>query len=108
MPRFVTLGYGDEADYRRTPQPALDAAHANDAALKGEGALLGRAGAPVQVRNPDGSGTRTEPGPFLTSALPLAGFGVIEAADLEAAIEMVARSPCAVAHGVVEVWPLEE
>ena len=108
MPRFVTLGYGDEAGYKQTPQQVLDAAHANDVALQRDGALLGRAGVPVQVRNPDGAGTRTEAGPFLSSPLPLAGFGIIEADDMKAAIEMVARSPCAVAHGVVEVWPLEE
>ncbi|HWU14790.1 MAG TPA: YciI family protein, partial [Caulobacter sp.] len=46
-------------------------------------------------------------GPFLSADLPLAGFALIEAADLEAAIEIAARSPCAVAQGVVEVWPLD-
>jgi hypothetical protein len=24
------------------------------------------------------------------------------------AVEIVSRTPCAVAHGVVEVWPLEQ
>ena len=33
---------------------------------------------------------------------------LIEANDLAQAIEMMSRPPCAVAHGVVEVWPLEE
>lgn len=40
--------------------------------------------------------------------MPLAGFAVIEAADLAEAIGMVSKTPCAVTHGVVEVWPLEE
>ena len=30
------------------------------------------------------------------------------APDLAGAIEMVSRTPCAVARGVVEVWPLEQ
>ena len=47
-------------------------------------------------------------GPFMSSALPVAGFAIIEAATLAEAIEMVSRTPCAVAHGVVEVWPLQE
>ena len=34
-------------------------------------------------------------------------FAVIEAIDLAEAIEKVSRVPCAVAHGVVEVWPLK-
>ena len=37
---------------------------------------------------------------------PVAGFAVIEAATLDEAVEIVSRTPCAVAHGVVEVWPL--
>jgi hypothetical protein len=42
----------------------------------------------------------------LGQALPIAGFAVLEAEDLDAAIERVSQTPCAVAPGVVEVWPL--
>jgi hypothetical protein len=69
---------------------------------------MGIAGPPVQVRNPEGGGMETREGPFLSSALPIAGFAIIEAADLAEAIEKVSGVPCAVAHGVVEVWPLKE
>jgi hypothetical protein len=108
MPKFITIGYGDQAGYDRTPRPIRDAAHAQDARLRTEGALIGIAGRPVQVRNPNAAHLETVEGPFLSSALPIAGFAVIEAVDLAAAIEKVSRVPCAVAHGVVEVWPLEE
>lgn len=106
MPKFVTIGYGDRAGYDRTPQPVRDAAHAQDAKLVSEGALVGIAGTPVQVRNPDAAGVETRDGPFMSSDLPIAGFAIIEAASLEEAIEKVSQVPCAVAHGVVEVWPL--
>jgi hypothetical protein len=43
----------------------------------------------------------------MTSSLRVAGFAIIEAANMVEAIDMVSRTPCAVAHGVVEVWPLE-
>jgi hypothetical protein len=66
------------------------------------------AGAPTQVRNPDTAKIETTTGPFMTSALPVAGLAIIEAANLEEAIELVSQSPCAVAHGVVEVWPLAQ
>ena len=46
-------------------------------------------------------------GPFMRADLPIAGFALIEAANVEDAIEQVAKTPCAVAHGVVEIWPLE-
>ncbi len=107
MPKFVTIGYGDQAGYDRTPRSIRDAAHEHDAKLRSEGALMGIAGTPVQVRNPEAGHLETVAGSFMSSALPIAGFAVIEAADLAEAIEKVSHAPCAVAHGVVEVWPLE-
>ena len=68
---------------------------------------MGIAGDPVQVRNPEAAGVRTTLGPFLTWVLPVAGFSIIEADTIEEAVDMVRHSPCAVAHGVIEVWPLE-
>ena len=107
MAKFVTIGYGDRKGYDRTNPAVPDAAHAHDARLAERGGEMGRAGTPVQVRNHDGAGIETETGPFLQSALPVAGFGVIEAATLEEAVTLAAQTPCAVAQGVVEVWPLE-
>lgn len=46
-------------------------------------------------------------GDAVAAALPIAGFTVIEAADLAEAVRLVSQTPCAVAHGVVEVWPLK-
>ncbi len=40
------------------------------------------------------------------SPLPLAGFGVIEAADLDEAVRLVAGTPCARALGAVEIRPI--
>ena len=108
MARFVTIGYGDEAGYDRTAQEVKDRAHGVDEAMREAGAVSGIAGKPVQVRNHGDAGTTTEDGSFMTSGLPVAGFGLIEAADLDEAIAMVAGTPCAVAYGVVEVWPLDE
>ncbi len=107
MAKFITIGYGDPAGYDRTPQVVRDAAHAQDAKLVSEGALIGIAGTPVQVRNPEAAGVEIQGGQFMSSDLPIAGFAVIEAASLEEAIEKVSQVPCAVAHGVVEIWPLK-
>jgi hypothetical protein len=105
--RFVTIGYGDRAGYDRTDPSVRDAAHQHDQRLLAEGALMGIAGQPVQVRNHDAAGVDTSEGQFLRSDLPIAGFAVIEAATLEDAVSLVSETPCAVAHGVVEVWPLQ-
>jgi hypothetical protein len=108
MAMFVTIGYGDREGYDRTDPGVRDAAHAHDTRLRGGGAVMGIAGAPVQVRNHDGAGIDTEDGPFLRSSLPVAGFALLEAANLSEAVVIVSQTPCAVAHGVVEVWPLEQ
>ena len=106
MPTFLTIGYGDQAGYERTDPAAREQAHETDAELAAAGAPAGMAGTPVQVRNHDAAGTTTTPGPFMRSELPVAGFALIEAADLDEAVAFAARTPCAVNQGVVEVWPL--
>lgn len=108
MAKFITIGYGDREGYDRTDPAVRDAAHEHDARLRNDGAMIGVAGAPVQVRNHDAAGVRTETGPFLQSSLPVAGFALIEADSLDQAVAIVSHTPCAVAHGVVEVWPLEQ
>ncbi|MBX9458523.1 MAG: transcription initiation protein [Rhizobium sp.] len=108
MPRFITIGYGDQAGYDRTPDAAKKAAHDHDAALVRRGVVMGIAGTPVQVRNPDGGGVETRTGAYLTAGLPIAGFSLMEARDMDEAIALAAQSPCAIAHGVIEVWPLAE
>lgn len=106
MPTFITVGYGDQDGYDRTDASVRDDAHAHDDRLCENGARMGVAGTPVQVRNHNAAGTETTQGPFMRSSLPVAGFSMIDAANLEEAVRMAAGTPCAVAHGVVEVWPI--
>lgn len=108
MAKFVTIGYGDRKGYDSTEASIRNAAHAHDARLREAGVLMGVAGNPVQVRNPDAAKIETKATPFMTSSLPVAGFAVIEAENLAEAVTIVSKTPCAVARGVVEVWPLEE
>lgn len=108
MPKFIAIGYGNREGYDRTSTTVRDAAHAHDKVLQERGALMGIAGAPQQVRNHEAVHLQTESGPYMTSQLPVAGFSVIEAPTIAEAIEMVSLTPCAVAYGVVEVWPLEQ
>ncbi len=108
MPKFITIGYGDREGYDRTDVAVREAAHAEDARLRETGTLMGVAGTPVQVRNTDAKRLETKSGPFMSCSLPVAGFAVIEAASLSDAVKLVAQTPCAVAHGVVEVWPLDQ
>jgi hypothetical protein len=108
MPKFITIGYGDREGYDRTPKTVRDAAHAHDEVLRKSGTLMGIAGRPVQVRNHEAAQVQTAEGPYMASQLPVAGFAVIEAPSMAEAIKMVSQTPCAVAYGVVEVWPFGE
>lgn len=108
MPTFITIGYGDQAGYHRTNPTVRDRAHAHDEQLAKDGARIGLAGQSVMVRNPEGRDVQREYGTFMSSELPVAGFMLIEADNLDHAIALVADTPCAVAYGVVEVWPLKD
>ena len=108
MAKFIAIGYGDRQGYDRTAKAVRDAAHAHDKILQNAGVLMGIAGSPVQVRNHEGAGVERQNGPFMASSLPVAGFAIVEASNLSEAVELVSKTPCAVAHGVVEVWPLQK
>jgi hypothetical protein len=62
MPKYVTIGYGDQAGYEKTPEALRSAAHAQDKKLQDEGAVMGIAGTPLQVRNTCGAEVKTETG----------------------------------------------
>lgn len=108
MPTFITIGYGNQAGYDKTDPTVRDRAHAHDKQLAKDGARIWRAGPSVQVRNPEGRDVQREYGTFMSSELPVAGFMLTEANNLDHAIDLVADTPCAVAYGVVEVWQLKD
>lgn len=57
------------------------------------------------VRAWDGKPTVTDHA-FADAGVPMAGFGIIDAADLNEAIKLVAGTPCARAKGAVEIRPI--
>ncbi len=107
MATFITIGYGDRAGYVQTDPSVRDAAHAHDARLRADGVLMEWPVIPFRCAKHDGAGVRTTAGPFMRSGLPIAGFAIVEAASAEEAARLVSETPCAVARGVVEVWPLQ-
>ena len=54
------------------------------------------------VRAWDGAPTTTD-GAFADSGVPLAGFSIIEAADVSEVVRLVAGTPCARAKGAIEI-----
>ena len=113
--KYILLDYVGEAGWPALP-PAeqkrwLGAYRAYVEAMSKAGVL--RTGSALQptstattVRITDGK-TRVLDGPYADSKEQLAGFHIIDVADLDAAISWAARCPTAL-HGVVEVRPLLE
>jgi hypothetical protein len=106
--QFLTIAYGEPAAYERTAPEIRNAAHDHDAWLERNGKIIagGMASTPVQVRNHNAAGIETTTGPYLQTELPVAGYAILEAESLDEAIELAAKSPCAVTEGVIEVWPV--
>ena len=57
------------------------------------------------VRAWDGNATTTAQ-PIAAANVPLAGFSIIEAADVDEVVSLVAGTPCARAKGAIEIRPI--
>ncbi len=104
--RYLVLAYGDEQAWKALTDDERRELLARDEVLRRRGDTVAAVARCVTVRS-----WRTPsvtPGPFCHPDVPLAGFGVIEARDLDEAVSLVARTPCAVAKGAVEVWPIRD
>jgi hypothetical protein len=103
--KFLCLAYGNEEEWNALSKGDQDKLLAQDELLRSQGGFV----APVQeattVRAPRGQ-VITQDGPFAESTLPLAGFSLIDARDLNEAIALVSKTPCASAGGIVEIWPV--
>ncbi len=104
--KYLCLAYGDEKDWLTlTPQQQAEFL-AQDEALRKRGALMASVTTAVTtVRAWDGRPAITDGGANHL-AQPLAGFSILEAADLDEAIRLVAGTPCARARGSIEIRPI--
>jgi len=106
--KYLCLAYGAEKDWVALTKDEQQALLAADDVLRGRGDLVAAVSLDVAtVRAWDGTPNVT-PGPFAGSAVPLAGFSVIEAADLDEAIRLVKDTPCARAGGAIELRPITQ
>ena len=112
--RYLLLIYSRGA--RPRPSPRSDGRRVTrrynefTADIRDSRALRGRRGAPADLdaRRRSGSGTArpsTTDGPFAETKEALGGFYLVDAKDLDEAIELAARIPAA-RHGSIEVRPI--
>jgi hypothetical protein len=105
--RFLVLAYGDEKDWKALSQREQEELLAQDEVLRRRGDTVEAVERGVTVQAWDLTAP-VKDGPVARGPAPLAGFGVIEAGDLDEAVKLVQRTPCAVARGAVEVWPIRK
>lgn len=104
--KFLCLAYGSEKDWLELTQQEQNELLAQDAMLRDRGAMMSAVETTVTtVTAWDGSPKATN-GSFAQSSVPLAGFSIIEAADINEAVQLVAGTPCARAKGAIEIRPL--
>jgi len=103
--KFLCLAYGDEAGWNSLSEEERREALAKDAVIRSRGNLMSAVQRAVtSVRNWD-QNLQVNNEPFARNELPLAGFSVIEAENVEEVIELVSNTPCARARGVIEIRP---
>jgi hypothetical protein len=108
--RYALMIYNDPGRLEALSDADREAAYAEYFALTDDarcvgGAQLQPAETATSVRVAGGRTLMTD-GPFADTKEVLGGFCLIEAADLDEAIEMAARIPAARFGGVVEVRPV--
>lgn len=111
--QYVLLIYSnEEEEYAMTPEeqgPYLEAYGALSASLKSRGEMLGgealqHTNTATAVRVREGKVLTTD-GPFAETREALGGFYLVEAENLDRAIEIASQIPTA-KHGTVEVRPI--
>lgn len=111
MPQYLLLIYEDEAALADVGQDQFDQllkehrsfGERNASALRGGNALHPTATATSVRKDPAGNATVTD-GPFAETKEALAGFYLVEAADLDEAIAVAKQVPAP--YGGVEVRPV--
>ena len=104
--KYLCLAYGDETEWKTLSKSEQDALLAQDEVLRKRGDLVAAVEPSCTVVRAANGAPQTSEGPFGGSFLPLAGFGIIEAANLDEAVRLVAKTPCARAGGAVELRPI--
>jgi hypothetical protein len=104
--KFLCLAYGAEEGWNELSKNEQDALLAQDDRLRARGDIVAAVEqTPITVTAWDGTPVSRERA-FAHSDVPLAGFGILEAASVDEAIQLVAKTPCARAKGAIELRPI--
>ncbi len=103
--KFLCLAYGNEKEWLELSKEEQEEFLAHDEVLRQRGDFVTAVKLDiVTVTAWDGSPV-TSNEPFSKLRLPLAGFSIIEADNVDEVVRLVANTPCARAGGAIEIRP---
>lgn len=104
--KFLCLAYGSEEGWNTLPKQEQINALEQDEVIRRQGNFMSAVKLDVTtVTNQDRNLVVTNES-FSSSRVPLAGFSILEAKDIDDAINLVSNTPCARASGAIEIRPL--
>src|ERR1700691_4018695 len=105
--KYLWLAYRDGKHFHILPKSEQEKLFEQDEVIRKRGGVMATVRPATTVHSTNGK-VVTRAGPFAVGKAPLAGFSFIDATDLDEVIDLVSKTPCAVAGGAVEVWPLTD
>lgn len=106
--KFLCLSYGAEKDWLELSDQQQREFLAEDEVLRQKGAFISAVSQQVTTVTAWSGPPVTSRESFAQPGLPLAGFSIIEAADIREAVKMVSGTPCARAKGAIEIRALSD
>ena len=106
--KFLCLAYGAEKDWLELTEEKQQEYLAQDEVLRKRGAYISEVSSEVTTVTAWGGSPVTSTESFAQPGLPLAGFSIIEAADIKEAVKLVGNTPCAREKGAIEIRALPE
>lgn len=103
--KFLCLAYGSEEGWKELTKQQQSEVLEQDEVLKKRGDFLAAVRTDVTTVSNWSGRLTVENESFAKPSLPLAGFSMIEAENVEAVIQLVANTPCARAGGAIEIRP---
>lgn len=104
--KYLCLAYGAEQDWKALTKSEQEALLAQDELLRQRGAIVAAVQNVVTTVRAWRGAPSTSNETFTQSRAPLAGFSIIDAANLDEVVRLVAGTPCARAKGAIEVRPI--
>jgi hypothetical protein len=104
--KFLCLAYGDERDWKNLTKEQQEILLKQDEVLRKRGALTAALTSAVFTVTAWEETPLVTEGAFAEIKIPLAGFYVIEAADVDEVVRLIAKTPCAQAKGALEIRPI--